>query len=127
MDPTSRPTASAADVAPDQLRELQELRRRVQELEAAREVWEAERNLFLTLMEHLPDRIYFKDRDSRFTRVSQALAKMHGLSSPEEAVGMTDADFFTPEHAQQAREDEKRILSTGEPLVGLVEKETWSD
>jgi len=127
MDSASRPASSAANLAPEPPSELQELRRRVQELEAARAAWESERALFVTLMEHLPDRIYFKDRESRFLRVSRALATMHGLSSPAEAVGMTDADFFTREHAQQARDDERHILETGQPLVGEIEKETWSD
>ena len=49
------------------------------------------------------------------------------MADPGAAVGRSDADFFTPEHAQAALEDEQRILRTGEPLVGREEKETWPD
>ena len=60
---------------------------------------EFERSLLHTLMNHLPDAIYFKDRDGRFLRVSNALADKFGLPDPKAAVGKSDADFFTAEHA----------------------------
>ena len=78
-------------------------------------------------MDNLPDAIYFKDRESRFTRINKALAKQFGLSDPVQALGKTDFDFFTPEHAQTCYDDEQRIIRTGQPLVGAQEKETWQD
>jgi len=86
-----------------------------------------ERNLLRALMDNIPDRIYFKDRESRFTQINPALASHLGLSNPAEAIGKTDFDFFSKEHAQQAYGDEQAIILTGEPLVGKEEKETWSD
>lgn len=85
-----------------------------------------EKHLFDTLMTNVPDHIYFKDRDSRFLRVSKAHASGFGLSDVAEAVGKTDADFFTGEHAQQAFNDEQEIIRTGQPMT-LDEKETWPD
>jgi PAS domain S-box-containing protein len=86
-----------------------------------------ERHLFCTLMDNLPDVIYFKDRESRFTRVNLALAKKVDLDRPADAVGKTDFDIFTAEHAEQAYRDEQEIISTGQPVVGKEEKETWPD
>jgi two-component system, cell cycle sensor histidine kinase and response regulator CckA len=86
-----------------------------------------ERHLLHTLMDNLPDVIYFKDRESRFTRINKAHAKEFGLSDPAQAVGKTDFDFFTDEHAQQAYADEQEIIRTGQPVVGKEEKETWPD
>ena len=86
-----------------------------------------ERQLLHTLMDNLPDTIYFKDRESRFTRINKALAKSFGLSDPAQAVGKTDSDFFTGEHAQQAYADEQEIIRTGQPVLGKEEKETWPD
>ena len=86
-----------------------------------------ERNLLSTLMDNIPDFIYFKDAKSRFVRTNRAHAKAFGLSDPDEAVGKTDFDFFTKEHAWSAYEDEQRIIQTGQPIVGQVEKETWPD
>jgi len=78
-------------------------------------------------MDNLPDNIYFKDRDSRFLRINKALADLFGLNSPEEAIGKTDFDFFTAEHAGPALHDERQILDTKIPVVGRVEKETWTE
>ena len=88
---------------------------------------EEERYLLHTLLANIPDSIYFKDRESRLVRLSNSMAKKFGLRSPQQAVGKTDADIFTEEHAAQARADEVRIMETGIPLIGRVEKETWPD
>ena len=86
-----------------------------------------EQILFNNLISTIPDHIYFKDRQSRFIRINDAQATRFGLSSPGEALGKTDFDMFSEEHARQAYEDEQRIMRTGEPLIGLEEKETWPD
>ena len=86
-----------------------------------------ERYLLKSLMESLPDNIYFKDRDSRFLRISSAMAEWFGLDSPDEALGKTDSDFFTEEHAKQALQDEVALMKSGRPVLELEEKETWPD
>ncbi len=70
--------------------------------------------LFLleTLMENVPDSIYFKDLESRFTRINRYAAQRYGVASPAHAIGRTDFDFFTDEHAAQARRDEQEIIRT---------------
>jgi len=83
-----------------------------------------ERDLLNTLLENIPDRIYFKDKRSRFIRINRALTDLLGLKKSEDAYGKTDADFYGPEHAQAAREDEIRVMKTGEPILGKVELET---
>ncbi len=79
------------------------------------------------VIDNTPDHIYIKDADSRFTMISKALSDSFGLRDPSQAVGKTDFDFFTEEHAQLALEDERQIMRSGLPLVGLEEKETWPD
>src|SRR3954467_7635087 len=83
--------------------------------------------LLQTLMDTIPDQIYFKDRNSRFTRINPAEAKVFGLSSPSEAIGRSDFDYFSAEHAAQAFRDEQEIVRTGLPLVNVEERETKSD
>ena len=86
-----------------------------------------ERYLLDALMDNLPHNIYFKDANSRFIRINKALATCFGLSLAADAVGKTDFDFFTEEHAQQARADEQEVMRAGRPLLDKEEKETWSD
>jgi len=83
--------------------------------------------LLQNLLRDIPDRIYFKDRESRFILINPALAPIFGLSSPEAAIGKTDFDIFTEEHASQALIDEQEIIRTGNAIVGKEERETWPD
>ncbi|WP_111307300.1 PAS domain-containing hybrid sensor histidine kinase/response regulator [Confluentibacter sediminis] len=79
------------------------------------------------LMNNLPDRIYFKDRNSKFIRCNLALAKMFGLSSPQELYGKTDFDFFEHDHAQEAFDDEQRIMSEGVSMLNKLESYRKND
>jgi sigma-B regulation protein RsbU (phosphoserine phosphatase) len=83
--------------------------------------------LLNTLLDNMPDTIYFKDLKSRFVRVNRFWLEKIGVKGYEEVVGKTDFDFFTPEHARQAYNDEQNIIATGQPMVGIEEKETWPD
>jgi len=80
-----------------------------------------ERDLFRALMDNVPDPIYFKDAESRFTRVSKVSCPGLGVESPEEAVGMTDFDFCPEELAEQFRADDVMVMKSGEPLVNKEE------
>ncbi len=88
---------------------------------------EHERHLLHTIMDHLPDPMYFKDASGRFERVSKSFADRLGLANPEEAIGKSDSDFFPAEYAGQAARDEKDMLASGQPMVGKEENPTWPD
>jgi two-component system sensor histidine kinase/response regulator len=86
-----------------------------------------ERDLLRALLDNVPDSIYFKDAQSRFLRVSRAMATKFNDTDPESLVGKTDFDFFADEHARQAYESEQWIIRTGQPIVHITEKETMPD
>jgi PAS domain S-box-containing protein len=86
-----------------------------------------ERDLLCTLLDNSPDRIYFKDRQSRFVRCSKAFEELFQVTDRSRFIGKTDFDFFTEEHARPAYEDEQEIIRTGQPILGKVEKETHAD
>lgn len=80
-----------------------------------------ERQRLKTLIDNLPDLIYFKDQASRFVLCNLALLKLLGLDALEQAVGKTDHDFFPAELAAQYLADEQRILATGQALINKEE------
>jgi len=86
-----------------------------------------ERDLLRALLDSAPDAIYFKDRESRILRASRALAVKLGVADAAELEGRTDRDFFSAEHADAAFADEQKVITTGQPLLGYTEKETWAD
>ncbi|RPJ75701.1 MAG: response regulator [Alphaproteobacteria bacterium] len=88
-------------------------------------VWE--QYLFRTLIENIPDSIYFKDQESRFIRINKAMADLFKLDDPLKALGKSDKDFFEKAHSQEALKDELEIISTGNPVIGKEEMETWPD
>jgi PAS domain S-box-containing protein len=93
--------------------------------ERAEEEAAFERHLLHSLLDTVPDAVYFKDVRSRFLRVSRAMAERHGLGDPASVIGKSDFDIFTAEHARPAFEDEQEIMRSGQPVVGKEEKETW--
>jgi PAS domain S-box-containing protein len=99
----------------------------VTESRRMQEALDYERHLLRTLLEHSPDHIYFKDRDSRFLKCSRALAKRLGLSDPDQIVGLSDSKLFDNEHSREALADEQRIIRTGQPIISKVEREVWLD
>jgi len=83
--------------------------------------------LLQNLLEYIPDAIYFKDLKSRFILVNHGAAKLFKLGFPNKAVGKTDFDIFTKEHAQETFVEEQEIIRAEIPLVNKEEKETWPD
>lgn len=84
-----------------------------------------ERALFESLMESLPASVYFKNRDGRLMRVSDYYVEQSGspdVESPDDVIGKTDFDLYPEDLAEKAREDEKRIMETREPIVGEEEE-----
>ncbi|MBY0526756.1 MAG: PAS domain S-box protein [Gemmataceae bacterium] len=112
------------------LRFVAELGRQVGQYGERRRAEEAlllERSLLQTLMENVPDAIYFKDAQSRFLRINRAVSARFGLADPKIAVGRTDADYFREEFSHQTRADELQVMQTGRPILNKEEKEVWPD
>jgi PAS domain S-box-containing protein len=86
-----------------------------------------EKMLMDSLMRSTQDRIYFKDLESRFMRVSHSMIDVFGVSDLETIIGSTDFDFWDFDCAQGFFQSERRIIETREPLIGVCEEEIRSD
>jgi PAS domain S-box-containing protein len=89
---------------------------------------EVERLCLLNLLGRADERVFFKDRESRFLLVSDAWLRAEGRGrSLSEVIGKTDFDIFSAPHAGAALQDERQVLETGEPLLDKVQRETFGD
>lgn len=81
--------------------------------------------LLETMLEYVPDQIYFKDAKSRFIKNSKSQTAALGLNDSILVVGKTDFDFFP--HAQRSFDEEQEIIRSGKPLIDFEEQVIWPD
>jgi PAS domain S-box-containing protein len=93
----------------------------VTERRLAEERIQWEHKLLRTVIDTLPDYIFFKDRSGRFLMNNVAARKVHGEYTPEDFIGKTDADFLPKEIAMQYLADDARVMETGEPILNREE------
>jgi len=75
----------------------------------------------IELFDALPNVYFFaKDRNSQYIKVNHAFLENHGLPSELEAIGKTDRDFHPALMAEAYIEEDRRVMSSGEPLPGQV-------
>ncbi|MFZ5941701.1 MAG: PAS domain-containing sensor histidine kinase [Bacteroidota bacterium] len=80
-----------------------------------------ERKLFNTLVNSMPDRIYIKDKESRFIIGNRYVASVMGTRNPDDLVGKTDFDFYQRSLAQKYFDDEQEMMKTGLPIINKEE------
>ena len=68
------------------------------------------------------DAIVFKDLESRYTLVSKAFAAQFAIDDPRRLAGKSDFDFYPADYALRVQDDEAKILQSGLPLLGQIEK-----
>lgn len=76
-----------------------------------------------TLLDHLPQALFLKDRSLRFAAVNRAFCAFLGLTE-EEILGKDDFSLYPPDLAGKFRRDDLRVLEEGLPLER--EERTWS-
>jgi PAS domain S-box-containing protein len=104
----------------------EQMHRQAEEMRKMQENLALEKSMFNVLMEYLPDRITYKDRQSRILRINKAKAERFRMS-PEEMVGKTDYDFFSKEHADKAFREEQEIIRTGQPILNQEERAVFAN
>ncbi|MFZ2960860.1 MAG: PocR ligand-binding domain-containing protein [Candidatus Ozemobacteraceae bacterium] len=81
-------------------------------------------NLLSSILDSVPQSIFWKDRNSVYLGCNEVFAKRVGLHSPKEVVGKSDFDFdfdFTAEESKAYRTDDQEVLSTGLPKTHIIE------
>jgi phosphoserine phosphatase RsbU/P len=76
--------------------------------------------LYHSLVETLPQNIFRKNLEYKFTFANQQFCRVLGHSL-DEILGKTDFDFFPQELAEKYQRDDQRVLETGEPYETVEE------
>jgi PAS domain S-box-containing protein len=71
-------------------------------------------NKYQTIIDHLPQKIYLKDKNLFYLFANQNYARLLGVG-PQEILGKTDHDFFPFETAEQYLKDDRNFLEKGHP------------
>ncbi|MCA9795025.1 MAG: PAS domain-containing protein, partial [Candidatus Eremiobacteraeota bacterium] len=86
-----------------------------------------ERRQLVQLMESVPDVIYFKDEEHRFTRVNRATAELLGVRDAGSLIGRGDWDFFPPDEAARIEAEDSAVIQGGRALIDQIEAVTPPD
>jgi len=70
---------------------------------------------YRTLLENIPQKIFFKNNELIFVSCNENFAKELNITSSE-IQGKTDFDFFTVELAEKYRKEDSEFLTSGRPL-----------
>ena len=90
-----------------------------------------ERDYLQSLLDNIPDAIYFKDIKNRLIKVNKFYIQGAGGRELKKIIGKTDFDFFPYNQAKQMFKDDNYILRTGKPIIGKIERtllsnKTWN-
>lgn len=87
----------------------------------------ASRDLLLSVVEHVPARIFWKDRDLRFLGCNTQFAQDAGHASPDELIGKTDFELGWKDQAGLYRADDMAVMASGQPKLNFEEPQTTPD
>lgn len=79
------------------------------------------------LLDHLPDKVYFKDAESNFIKVNRFFAESHGFETPEDMIGKSDFDLFPYKLAIQKFADEQKVMQNNEMIYAKDEVDEYAD
>ena len=95
----------------------EEILRQSEELKVNAEKLLAERNQMRTLIDNLPDSIYFKDAEARFIIANNTVIKVTKAGTLENLVGKNDFEFYPKKLAEKFYYDDLNVIKSGKPMI----------
>ncbi|NYH18324.1 sensor domain-containing protein [Paraburkholderia bryophila] len=71
------------------------------------------------VIDNIPQRVFWKDLESRYLGCNMAFARDAGLAYPEQVVGKTDTDLPWRAFADLLNDHDKEVVSTGVPKMSF--------
>jgi len=79
------------------------------------------------VMDTIPQRLFWKDRNFRYLGCNQRFAEDAGLRSPDEIVGKTDFELSWKEIAPLYRSDDRDVMESGITMINYEEPQLRED
>ncbi len=79
------------------------------------------RQMLRTVIDTIPQRVFWKDRRSVYVGCNQALAEDYGLSDPSELIGKTDYAIKSAEAAARYQADDQLVMNGNQPRINYEE------
>lgn len=80
-----------------------------------------------TILNAIPQRVFWKDTESHFLGCNQLFAQDAGLSHPDDLIGKTDYEMPWAEQAEFYRHIDRKVLKTNQPVLNFEEQQTRDD
>ncbi len=80
-----------------------------------------------TVLDTIPQGVFWRDRDSIYLGANAAFAQDAGEVDPTAIIGKRDADLIWSAHSEHFQSDDRRIIATDTPRLGLEEHLTLPD
>ena len=100
----------------------EDMEKQLKENEKLTKKFKEESALLNALLRTLPDFIYFKDKDSKFLRISNSMLPAFPYDKVEDMIGKSDFDFQLPENAKKFFEEEQKMIKSGKGYTDKVFK-----
>jgi PAS domain S-box-containing protein len=87
----------------------------------------ASRRLLRDILDTVPVRVFWKDRDLKYLGCNLAFARDAGMDTPESVVGKDDSQLAWREQAELYGASDASVISTGESRLGFEEPRTTTE
>ena len=94
------------------------------ELQETFQQLEQSRNMLQLVIESIPVRVFWKDRESRYLGCNSLFARDAGLSRPQQLLGKDDFAMGWKEQADIYRADDRQVMETCCPKMNIIEPQT---
>jgi len=101
--------------------------RNVAERKRAEEELHRSRQMLQLVLDNIPQRVFWKDRNFNYLGCNKPCAIDAGLGSPEEIIGKNDFELSWRETAELYRADDKLVMEQASPKLNFEETENKPD
>jgi two-component system, sensor histidine kinase and response regulator len=85
------------------------------------------RTVLRTVIDSVPMRIFWKDRDLRYLGCNPVFARDAGKTHPDDLVGQDDFAMAWTDQAERYRDDDRAVMASGRAKLNFVEPQTTPD